>query len=351
MTRARRGRRDRRGRRRPRPPPRRGCATSPSRCSSSPTACDVRGDRRQLGVGARQPRRERRQVQRAAVERAGPRPRRGSVGRADGRRPRHRHPGRRPRPHLRALLPRRQGPWPGDRRHRPRPVDRPPRRHQPRRRRARVVAGGRGLDVRAAHPARQRRLATTTGSEARRTSDRVRRCWSSRTSRASSRRCRSGCAARASTSRWRRDGFEALDRFDIVKPDLVLLDVMLPRLSGIDVCRQLRKRSQVPIIMVTAKGAEIDTVVGLEVGADDYVTKPYRLRELVARMRAVLRRSPGDAAGELGPSRGRRRRRRPRSRGAHRGAARRAAVAAAQGVRAAARAARQRRPGAARATR
>ena len=69
---------------------------------------------------------------------------------------------------------------------------------------------------------------------------------------------------------------------------------MLPRCRGIDVCRQLRKRSQVPIIMVTAKGAEIDTVVGLEVGADDYVTKPYRLRELVARMRAVLRRSPGD---------------------------------------------------------
>jgi two-component system, OmpR family, response regulator RegX3 len=87
-----------------------------------------------------------------------------------------------------------------------------------------------------------------------------------------------------------------------VNPDLVLLDVMLPRVSGIDVCRQLRKRSQVPIIMVTAKGAEIDTVVGLEVGADDYVTKPYRLRELVARMRAVLRRSPRDrqmdASGE-----------------------------------------------------
>src|ERR687893_745901 len=77
---------------------------------------------------------------------------------------------------------------------------------------------------------------------------------------------------------------------------------MLPRVSGIDVCRELRRRSQVPIIMVTAKGAEIDTVVGLEVGADDYVTKPYRLRELVARMRAVLRRAAGDAAGELGPS-------------------------------------------------
>ena len=93
-----------------------------------------------------------------------------------------------------------------------------------------------------------------------------------------------------------RDGFEALERFDIVRPDLVLLDVMLPKISGIDVCRQLRKRTQVPIIMVTAKGAEIDTVVGLEVGADDYVTKPYRIRELVARMRAVLRRNAGDAA-------------------------------------------------------
>jgi two-component system response regulator RegX3 len=99
-----------------------------------------------------------------------------------------------------------------------------------------------------------------------------------------------------------RDGAQALDVFDAVNPDLVLLDVMLPRVSGIDVCRHLRKRSQVPIIMVTAKGAEIDTVVGLEVGADDYVTKPYRLRELVARMRAVLRRSPRDrqldASGE-----------------------------------------------------
>ena len=70
---------------------------------------------------------------------------------------------------------------------------------------------------------------------------------------------------------------------------------MLPKMSGIDVCRSIRSRSSVPIIMVTAKGAEIDTVVALEVGADDYVTKPYRLRELVARMRAVMRRS---AAGE-----------------------------------------------------
>ena len=90
-----------------------------------------------------------------------------------------------------------------------------------------------------------------------------------------------------------RDGAEALARFDAVQPDLVLLDVMLPKVSGIDVCRELRTRSRVPIIMVTAKGSEIDTVVGLEVGADDYVAKPFRTRELVARMRAVLRRAPG----------------------------------------------------------
>jgi two-component system, OmpR family, response regulator RegX3 len=93
-----------------------------------------------------------------------------------------------------------------------------------------------------------------------------------------------------------RDGYEAIERFDLIRPDIVLLDVMLPRISGIDVCRQLRKKTQVPIIMVTAKGSEIDTVVGLEVGADDYVTKPYRIRELVARMRAVLRRNAATAA-------------------------------------------------------
>jgi two-component system response regulator RegX3 len=94
-----------------------------------------------------------------------------------------------------------------------------------------------------------------------------------------------------------RDGAEALDVFDAVRPDLVLLDVMLPKISGIDVCREIRRRSSVPIIMVTAKGSEIDTVVGLEVGADDYVTKPYRLRELVARMRAVLRRRQNESVG------------------------------------------------------
>ena len=95
------------------------------------------------------------------------------------------------------------------------------------------------------------------------------------------------------------DGVEALERFAQVKPDIVLLDVMLPRVSGLDVCRQIRAQSSVPIIMVTAKSGEIDTVVGLEVGADDYVTKPYRIRELVARIRALLRRASGDTTGEV----------------------------------------------------
>ena len=87
------------------------------------------------------------------------------------------------------------------------------------------------------------------------------------------------------------DGQEAIDQFDSTSPALVLLDVMLPRISGVDVCRDLRSRSRVPIIMVTARSNEIDAVVGLEVGADDYVSKPFRLRELIARVRAALRRS------------------------------------------------------------
>ena len=95
-----------------------------------------------------------------------------------------------------------------------------------------------------------------------------------------------------------RDGQEALSLFEANEVDLILLDLMLPKVSGLDVCRRIRQSSAVPIIMVTAKATEIDTVVGLEVGADDYVAKPYRLRELVARMRAVLRRSP--AGGDEG---------------------------------------------------
>jgi two-component system, OmpR family, response regulator RegX3 len=86
------------------------------------------------------------------------------------------------------------------------------------------------------------------------------------------------------------DGVEALEKFERSRPAVILLDVMLPRVSGVDVCRQIRATSRVPIIMVTAKASEIDAVVGLEVGADDYVAKPFRLRELVARVRAALRR-------------------------------------------------------------
>ncbi|NUO97178.1 MAG: response regulator transcription factor [Nonomuraea sp.] len=93
-------------------------------------------------------------------------------------------------------------------------------------------------------------------------------------------------------------GPEALDTFDRNGADLVLLDLMLPGLPGTEVCRSLRQRSKVPVIMLTAKDSEIDKVVGLELGADDYVTKPFSSRELVARIRAVLRRQ-GDVPEEL----------------------------------------------------
>ncbi len=103
----------------------------------------------------------------------------------------------------------------------------------------------------------------------------------------------------------RKEGFEvalaetgpaALEEFDRRGADLVLLDLMLPGLSGTEVCRALRSRSTVPVIMLTAKDSEVDKVVGLELGADDYVTKPFSPRELVARLGGVLRRTRGDAA-------------------------------------------------------
>jgi DNA-binding response OmpR family regulator len=87
------------------------------------------------------------------------------------------------------------------------------------------------------------------------------------------------------------DGSEALERFDEARFDLVILDLMLPKLDGVEVCRQLRSRSQVPIIMLTAKGSETDKVAGLEVGADDYITKPFSMREFRSRVKAALRRS------------------------------------------------------------
>ena len=103
----------------------------------------------------------------------------------------------------------------------------------------------------------------------------------------------------------RREGYEvevaetgpqALTAFDRSGADLVLLDLMLPGLSGTEVCRELRSRSKVPIIMVTARDTEVDKVVGLELGADDYVTKPFSPRELTLRIQAILRRGPGDPA-------------------------------------------------------
>ena len=96
------------------------------------------------------------------------------------------------------------------------------------------------------------------------------------------------------------DGVEAVEVFEAAGPsgggsiDLVLLDLMLPRLSGIEVCRRIRRASTVPVIMLTARDSEADTVVGLRIGADDYVTKPYSYRELLARVNAVLRRSRGE---------------------------------------------------------
>jgi len=107
-----------------------------------------------------------------------------------------------------------------------------------------------------------------------------------------------------------RDGQQAVALFAKETFDIVLLDLMLPKMSGLDVCRQIRASSEVPIIIVSAKGEEVDMVLMLEIGADDYVTKPYRLRELVARIRAVLRRREthesvptSDDEIELGPIR------------------------------------------------
>lgn len=96
------------------------------------------------------------------------------------------------------------------------------------------------------------------------------------------------------------DGNSAIENFNSLGADLILLDLMLPGLSGNEVCRVIRAESQVPIIMLTAKDTEIDKVVGLEIGADDYVTKPYSTRELLARMKAVLRRGAEPVQGDIG---------------------------------------------------
>jgi DNA-binding response OmpR family regulator len=97
------------------------------------------------------------------------------------------------------------------------------------------------------------------------------------------------------------DGREALARFSETAFDLVVLDVMLPRVDGLEVCRRMRARSSVPIIMLTAKAEEIDKVLGLELGADDYITKPFSLREFRSRVRAALRRAGMSSTGDSGP--------------------------------------------------
>ena len=137
-----------------------------------------------------------------------------------------------------------------------------------------------------------------------------------------------------------RDGFnaeiahtvaDALGRGRTLRPDLVLLDIGLPDGSGLDVCRELRSSSNVPIIILSARGEEADRVVGLELGADDYVVKPFSAREVIARIRAVLRRASAPDRRRRGSDRGRRRPARPRP--AHRQPRRRAARARAEGVR------------------
>lgn len=95
------------------------------------------------------------------------------------------------------------------------------------------------------------------------------------------------------------DGMAGLEKAFVEKPDLILLDLMLPGIDGLDICRELQRKTKVPIIMLTARVEETDKLIGLEIGADDYITKPFSPREMVARVRAVLRRVQGDASAEV----------------------------------------------------
>ncbi len=202
-------------------------------------------------------------------------------------------PASRARPDLRAVLPRRPRPAPLHRRHRPRPLDRQARRRLPRRRGAGVVGRGPGLDLHP-QPAPQARR---TGHPAplRCDADRGEQHPVTRVLVVEDEESYSDALAYL----LRKEGFEvaiaatgpdALTEFERGGADIVLLDLMLPGIPGTEVCRQIRQTSNVPVIMVSAKDDEVDKVVGLELGADDYVTKPYSPRELVARIRAVLRR-------------------------------------------------------------
>ena len=216
------------------------------------------------------------------------------------------HPEQRPGTHLRAVLPGRPGPQPRNRWHRPRPLDRQAHRLHPRRRRAGLERRGPGFHLHRETPAAAR---TRRGSDrllqpggAGRSpdaypvrSDRKGDSFVTRVLVVEDEESYSDALSYV----LRKEGFEvavaetgpdALDEYDRAGADIVLLDLMLPGLSGTEVCRALRSRGNVPVIIVSAKDTEVDKVVGLELGADDYVTKPYSPRELLARVRAVLRR-------------------------------------------------------------
>ena len=218
-------------------------------------------------------------------------------GRPDRHRPGHRHPRRRDRPDLRAVLPGRPGAAPLHRRHRPRTLDRQARRRLARRRDPGVVGRGPGLDLhplpaapRLGPPGRAGHRHDVPIAEHPTGGKPVTRVLVVEDEESYS---------DALAYMLRKEGFDvsvantgpdALAQFDKTGADIVLLDLMLPGIPGTEVCRQIRTTSNVPVIMVSAKDAEVDKVVGLELGADDYVTKPYSPRELVARIRAVLRR-------------------------------------------------------------
>src|ERR1700754_5321873 len=230
-------------------------------------------------------------------------------------RPRHRYRTRAPEAGLRAVLPGRPGAVARHRGHRARARDRQARPRQPRRRSPAVEQPGHRIDIHhaAAGPRgarrrvrrRQRRQRPGRSRPAARTTRSSRVSWEEAMTRVLIVEDEESFADPLAFL-LRKEGFttavaatgqDALEEFDRNGADIVLLDLMLPGMSGTDVCKALRSRSTVPVIMVTARDSEIDKVVGLELGADDYVTKPYSARELIARVRAVLRRG-GDGVTE-----------------------------------------------------
>jgi len=209
-------------------------------------------------------------------------------------------------PDLRALLPQRPGPQSKHGRLRPGARDRQARRREPRRHRPPLVEARERVDVHD-HPAAARDARRAARHRHPRRGHAVTRILIVEDEAALAEPLEYLLTREGYATEVAADGQSALASFLREPPDLVLLDLMLPGISGVDVCRELRTRSQVPIIMLTAKDSEVDIVVGLELGADDYVTKPYSSRELLARIKAVLRRrvEPDEDPGilEAGPVR------------------------------------------------